>query len=121
MNNKYSVVPHFALITSIDEKDERCGIFSEFEGIPLYVGRVEELDESEEPYVYIYGCAVGFENRFYRAILIIDEIEPVMGFESVAEIEEYWCNDLDMLMSVPQKYLTPFDVIDDKNLGRKNK
>lgn len=48
----------------------------------------------------VHGCVDDQQNEFYEAVLKIDNLERVHGFETVEEVKEYWEWHGDMLFSL---------------------
>lgn len=38
----------------------------------------------------VLGCVDSYQDKFYKGILEMDLDNPVMGFKTVEEVEEYW-------------------------------
>lgn len=61
------------------------------------IGRVQK----EREQFYIFGCKKEDEEKFYKGILEYDKSDPVHGFETAKEVEEFWLNGCDgMFLSV---------------------
>ncbi len=58
----------------------------------------------------LYGCHVDDEKAFYKGIYDLDQSDPVIGFESLEEVENYWVNQGgDMILVIEE-----FEVIEEE-------
>ena len=70
------------------------GLQQYLKDIPLF-GRIDH-----EKNFLIYGCNVKDESAFYEGLLEYDKVSNVIGFNDIAEVEEYWMNDADMFLTL---------------------
>lgn len=74
------------------------------------IGRINHEKE-----FIVYGCKEKDETAFYEALLENDKENNIIGFNDIAEVEEYWMNEADMFLIIKNG---DYEVIEHKDISK---